>query len=183
MPPKTLMEFVELLRDTPREILSDKERAMIVASMQFKNLKVSDVMIPREKIMFVKEDDFLGPLMLDKLYHSGMTQFPVLDKTGRQIVGSISTEKLNSLEIRENEQAKNFIEHEVYYLRNDYSLEQAVSAFIRTSCYFFIVVNRLGQVIGVLPYKDLVSVLLGYIPHDDFKDDNSLGAVIRRNID
>lgn len=183
MAPKTLTEFVEMLRDTPEEVLSRKERAMIVATMEFKNLRVSDIMTPREKITFVNIRDFLGPLMLDKLYKSGYSQFPVLDETGRQVIGTISTERLNSLEIRENDTAEKYLDPTVYYLRNDYNLEQAVSAFMRTHCYFFIVVNKMGQLVGTLTYKDLMAVVLGYTPKDDFSEDSSLGAVIRRRVE
>ena len=68
MQPKTLTEFIEILRDLPEDILSQKERMMIVAAMEFKNLRVSDVMTPREKVAFVNIRDFLGPLTLDRLY-------------------------------------------------------------------------------------------------------------------
>ena len=107
MQPKTLTEFIEILRDLPEDILSQKERMMIVAAMEFKNLRVSDVMTPREKVAFVNIRDFLGPLTLDRLYRSGTSMFPVVDETGRQVIGTISVDRLNSLEIREMIRRKN----------------------------------------------------------------------------
>ena len=183
MKPKTLKEFIEILRDLPEDVLSQKERMTIVAAMEFKNLKVSDVMTPREKITFVNVRDFLGPLMLDKLYRSGSSMFPVVDETGRQIVGTLSTDKLNSLEVRENDTAEKYLDPRVFYLREDYSLEQAVAAFNRTRCYFFVVVNKIGQLVGTLNYREMIGVILGYYPKDDnFDGDASLGAVIRRKL-
>lgn len=183
MKPKTLKEFIETLRDLPEEVLSQKERMMIVAAMEFKNFQVADIMTPREKIVFVNIRDFLGPLTLDRLYRSGTSMFPVVDETGRQVVGTISVDRLNSLEIRENDTAEKYTDPRVCYLREDYSLEQAVAAFIRTHCFFFIVVNQTGQLVGTLNFKEIVGAILGYYPKDDFEKDAVLGAVIRRKLD
>ena len=182
MKPKTLKEFIEILRDLPEDVLSQKERMAIVAAMEFKNLLVSDIMTPREKVVFVNVRDFLGPLTPDKLYRSGSSMFPVVDESGRQVIGTISTDKLNSLEVRENDTAEKYLDPRVFYLREDYSLEQAVAAFIRTRCNFFIVVNKMGQLTGTLNYKEIIGMILGYYPKDNFDEDASLGAVIRRKI-
>ena len=77
--PKSLEEFIDVLRRTPRKILSDKDRARIAAIMSFDEKKVSDIMIAKNKMMFVNVKDVLGPLVLDKLYKSGFTNFPVVD--------------------------------------------------------------------------------------------------------
>lgn len=180
MKPKTLKEFIEILRDLPENVLTQRERMTIVTVMEFKNRQVSEVMTPREKVTFVNTRDFLGPLMLDKLYKSGTSMFPVVDESGRQVVGTLNTDRLNSLEVRENDTAEKYLDRRVCYLREDYSLEQAMAAFYRTHCYFFIVVNKMGQLVGTLNYKELIETILGYCPEDDFTEDSSLGAVIRR---
>ncbi|MDO4889484.1 MAG: hypothetical protein Q4A25_02220 [Candidatus Saccharibacteria bacterium] len=182
MKPKTLKEFIEILRDLPEDVLSQRERMTIVTVMEFKNRLVSDVMTPREKVTFVNIRDFLGPLTLDKLYRSGTSMFPVVDESGRQVVGTLNTDRFNSLEIRENDTAEKYLDRRVCYLREDYSLEQAMAAFYRTHCYFFIVVNKMGQLTGTLNYKELIETILGYCPEDDFNEDSSLGAVIRRKL-
>ena len=182
MQPKTLKEFIEVLRDLPEEVLSQKERMMIVAAMEFKNLRVSDIMTPREKVAFVNIRDFLGPLTLDRLYRSGTSTFPVVDETGRQVIGTISVDRLNSLEIRENDTAEKYMEPRVCYLREDYSLDQAAAAFVRTHSFFFIVVNQTGQLTGTLNFREFIGVVLGYYPEDGFERDAELAAVIRRKI-
>lgn len=179
---KTLKEFIEIMRDLPDDVLSQKERMMIIAAMEFKNLRVADVMTPREKVVFVNVRDFLGPLTLDRLYKSGTSVFPVVDESGRQVIGTLTTDRLNSLEIRENDTAEKYLEPRVCYLRDDYSLEQAMAAFLRTHFYFFVVVNKQGQLVGTLNYKEILGILMGYYPKDDFEKDSSLGDVIRRRL-
>lgn len=178
--PKTLEDFIGVLQRTPKDILGYKEREVISSAMTFKDKHVADIMLPRKMITFVYEHDFLGPLMLDKLYKSGFEHFPVLSSDGHQIVGLIHTESLNSLEIKNTDRASNFLDKKVYYLRTDYTLEQALAAFLRTNCFFFVVVDTQGHLAGLLTYDMMLAYLLGYVPKDKFTEDSSISAVIKR---
>lgn len=177
--PDSLADLMGILKRTPKDILSDGERQIIVAAMTFKERRVRDLMLPKKDMTFVYEQDFLGPLMLDKLYRSGYEHFPVIGKNGR-IVGVIHTEAMNSLEIRETDRASEYLDPHVYYLRDDYTLEQALAAFLRTNCFFFIVINQLSQVVGMVTYDMLVSYMLGGKPEDDFTQDENSVAVAHR---
>lgn len=179
---KDLGDLIGVLKRTPKEVLSGKQRALIAAAMSFSEREVAEIMMPRSEITFVYEHDFLGPLMLDKLYQSGSSHFPVLSSDGHQIVGLIHTDQLNSLEIKNTDRATKYLDRTVYYLRADYSLEQAMSAFLRTNCFFFLVVDKNGNVVGLLTYQMLIAYLLGYTPHDDFSDDTSIAAIMKREL-
>lgn len=178
--PESLEDLIGVLKRSPQSVLSGKQRALIAACMSFEDRKVSDIMMPKSEITFVYEHDFLGPLMLDKLYQSGSSHFPVMSSDGRQIIGLIHTDQLNSLEIKNTDRASNYIDKKVYYLRDDYTLEQAMAAFLRTNCFFFLVIDDTGKLVGLLTYKMLVAYLLGYVPHDDFDEDTSIAAVSKR---
>lgn len=179
--PETIEDFIGVIKRAPKDVISSKQRATIASAMSFSERKVSDIMMPRSEITFVYEHDFLGPLMLDKLYQSGSSHFPVLSSDGRQVIGVIHTDQLNSLEIKNTDRATKYLDKKVYYIRSDYSLDQAMSAFLRTNCFFFVVIDQSGQVAGLLTYKMLVGFLLGYIPHDDFFEDSSIAAVMKRS--
>lgn len=180
--PSSLEDFIGVMKRTPKEYLSGKQRAVIASSMSFPGRTVSEIMMPKSEITFVYEHDFLGPLMLDKLYQSGSSHFPVLSSDGRQVIGVIHTDQLNSLEIKNTDRATKYLDKKVYYVRGDYTLEQAMSAFLRTNCFFFIVIDTQGQLVGLLTYKMLVAYLLGYLPHDDFLEDSSISAVMKRDV-
>ena len=151
--------------------------------MSFPERKVAEIMMPKSEITFVYEHDFLGPLMLDKLYQSGSSHFPVLSSDGHQVIGLIHTDQLNSLEIKNTDRATNYLDKKVYYLRADYSLEQAMAAFLRTNCFFFLVVDRNGQIVGLLTYQMLIAYILGYVPHDNFEEDTSIAAIMKRELE
>jgi len=177
--PESIEDVVWILKKTPRSILGEKERGIIAAAMQFSTTRVKDLMLPRTEITFVHKNDFMGPLMLDKLYKSGLSHFPVLG-TGGKIEGVLHTASLNSLKIKETERCAEYLDPEVYYMREDYTLEQAFAAFLRTNCYFFMVINRNGVTTGLLTYKMLVSHLLGEVPEDHFENDTDAASVARR---
>lgn len=179
--PSSLQELISLLSRTPKTILSSNEREIIATAISFRTQSVSSLMLPYQDITFVHSDDLLGPLMLDRLYRSGFTHFPVLDQNAK-IIGTLPTAALNSLKIKDTDRAAKYLDKKVYYLRSDYSLEQAMAAFLRTNCHFFLVLNPSGQTVGLLTYQMLVSHLLGATPEDDFDDDQNRSAVLARKL-
>lgn len=179
--PQTINEFLDLMRRTPRNVINQRERHVIATIINFPNTKVSELMLPQSAITYVRDDEVLGPLTLDRLYHSGFQHFPVIDKN-HKIIGIIHTTALNSLEIREASLARQILDPKIYYIREDYTLNQALAAFLRTNCYFFLVIDRFERVVGIITYQMLVDHLLGETPADDFDRDDDRLAVAKRKI-
>lgn len=177
--PETEEDLVWVLKKLPADVLKESDREKIMAAMSFSKKKVRDIMLTREKITFVHVNDFMGPLTLDKLYQSGFSHFPVLDVKGG-IAGIIHTSSLNSLEIKDTDRAASFLDQNVFYMRDDYTLPMAVAAFLRTNSYFFMVVNHDGQTVGLLTLEMLISRLLGEEMQDDFSGDKDVMAVAKR---
>ena len=125
--------------------------------------------------------EVLGPLTLDRLYHSGYQHFPVINDS-RRIIGLIHTTALNSLEIKETSRAIDILDPKVYYLREDYTLNQALAAFLRTNCYFFLVIDRFERIVGMLTYQMIIDYLLGETPSDNFDRDADRLAVAKRKL-
>lgn len=158
--PHSLEEFIELLKRTPRNILSNDDRSRIAAIMTFKNRSIDKLMIPKKDIVFVNEKDFLGPLMLDKLYKSGFTVFPVVDSRDR-IKGIIRTEALNALEIKKTDRAEKYLDPNVHRLHPTDSLETLISEIKSTGSSFFLVENDSSELVGFITINLLLDYLLG----------------------
>lgn len=158
--PKTLEEFVDVLRRTPRTILSDSDRDKISAVMSFDSRKVSDIMVKKNNMVFVYEKDFLGPLTLDKLYKSGFVHFPVVDSK-EHVKGIIHTESLNALEIKKTDRAEKFLDKNVKYLHENDLLSFAAEEIKRTNCFYFLVLNSKDELTGFFTLEMLLSYLLG----------------------
>lgn len=158
--PKTLEEFIGVVQRTPKDVLSLKDRERLAAVMSFDERKVGDLMVRKKEMVFVKSDEVLGPLVLDKLYKSGQTSFPVVD--GREkVVGVLNTEALNALEVRKTEKASKYMEKEVRYLMEDDSLSFAVEEMERSGGKEFLVRDKDGELTGFFTVGQLLNYLLG----------------------
>ena len=128
--------------------------------MSFDERKVSDIMVPKSEMMFVKTTDVLGPLVLDKLYKSGFTSFPVVDSRGK-VKGIIRTEALNALEIKKTDRADKYLDTVFNYLHSDDSLSQAVEQINRLGSQYFLVLDAEGELAGFFTVEILLDYLLG----------------------
>lgn len=158
--PKTLEEFVALIKRTPKNILSLTDREKIAAVMSFPERRVKDLMIEKAKMVFVDEKDFLGPLMLDKLYKSGFTDFPIVDAKGK-VKGVIHTEALNALEIKKTDRAGKYLDEKVYFLNENDSLDFAIEEIKRTGSFYFFVNNSADELSGFFTVRTLLDYLTG----------------------
>ena len=177
--PETTEDLVWVLKKLPEDVLSSEDRARIMSSMTFNTRKVSEIMLPKEKITFVHVNDFMGPLTLDKLYKSGFSHFPVLGVDGK-IAGILHTNSLNSLEVKETDRAASFLDENVCYMRENYTLMEAMAAFLRTNSYFFMVINDDEKIVGLITFKTVIEKLIGKIPEEDFSEDNDISLVAKR---
>ena len=158
--PKTLEEFIGVVQRTPKAVLSGRDRERIAAVMSFDGRKVADLMVAKKDMIFVGDKDVLGPLMLDKLYKSGFTNFPVVDAKGK-VKGVIHTEALNALEIKKTDRAEKYLDKQVSYLHVGDSLEFAVEEIERTNSYYFLVLDERGDLAGFFTVQMLLDYLLG----------------------
>ncbi len=158
--PESLEDFIGLIQRTPKSILSIKERERIAAVMSFDERKVRDLMALKNKIVFVKRKEVLGPLVLDKLYKSGFTNFPVVDERDR-VVGIIHTQALNALEIKKTDLAESYMDRNVNYLHENESLKHVVEEIERTNSYYFLVKNEREELVGCFTIQMLLDYLIG----------------------
>ena len=177
--PKTEKEFIGVLKRTPENILTGEQRNIIAGIMSFDQTPVSLIMTERKDMMFLSEADFLGPLLLDKMYKTGADCFPVLDKEG-QVCGIVRTHSIDPLKITEDQPIQNFIEKDVFFVRADYSLKMLLATFIRTEANYVAVVDRDGHIVGSVTLDTLIAVLFGHHVKDSFDSDASPFSVAHR---
>ncbi|MBR3353154.1 CBS domain-containing protein [Candidatus Saccharibacteria bacterium] len=157
--PKSLEDFIGVLQRTPKSILSSRDRSRIAAIMSFDDRTVESIMVPKSKMIFVNSKEILGPLVLDKLYKSGFTNFPVVDNNDK-VKGIIHTEALNTLEIKRTDRAEKYLDKDVQYLHASDSLSHAVSEIERTNSYYFLVLDDHDSLAGFFTIQMLLDYLL-----------------------
>lgn len=178
-PPATREDLFSLIRETPITILNGQERKAMMAVLSLPDVLVSEVMTIEQKIVFVEKDEVLGPLILDKLYRSGFTYFPVVEGN-RRIIGTLQTALLNSLDDKETRSAKEVMDPRVYYIRADYTLEQALKAFLRTGSQMMMAIDRYEKLVGMLTFTQVMNYLFDEKFTDSFDRDDDRLAVAKR---
>ena len=156
--PSSLEEFIGVIRRTPKSVLSIKDRDRIAAVMNYDSRTVGDLMTKKSDMVFVDDKEFLGPLVLDKLYKSGFTNFPVTDSKGK-VKGIIHTEAFNALEIKKAERVDKYIDKNVNYLHVNDSLKHVIEEIKRTNGYYYLVLDEDENLAGFFT----VEMLLDYL--------------------
>lgn len=158
--PKTLEDFIGVISRAPKTILSSSDRTKIAAAMSFSDHSVSDLMIPKTEMVFVKRSEILGPLILDQLYKSGFTVFPVINEKDK-VLGVIRTEALNALEIKKTDRAEKYLDSNFSYLKDTDSLETAIQKIKTTNSFYFLVLNNEESLVGFFTIEILLDYFLG----------------------
>ncbi len=179
--PQSEKELVQVIRRTPREVLSVRNRNLISGAMSFGKRRAMLITMPREDITFLQDSDFLGPLNLDKLYKTGDTIFPVLNKA-KKVCGIIRTNELDLLHITKDQPVTKLMEHNVVFARDDYSLEQLLAVFLRNHTDYVFIIDKDENLLGYAELNTLIAILFNREVKDDFEDDASSISVSRREI-
>ncbi len=178
--PETEQELVAVLKRTPKDVLPDEKRNLIAGAMSFDQISVASVMTPKKDITFLHEGDFLGPLLLDKLYKTGANCFPVLG-ADKQVCGIVYTDSIDPLNIKEDQPIDSFINRNIVFVRSDYSLEMALAALLRAHSDYCIVIDKEMELQGCLTLSDITTLLFNRAVADTFDSDASPYAVARRS--
>ena len=178
--PTSQAEILAVIESASYKVFPKDERRLVEAVLTLKERPVREIMVPKDKIVYVNSNELLGPLVLDQLYRSKLLHFPVKNAKN-EVVGAIHTASLNSLEVKESFRAGEILDPNIYYIRDDYTMADALDTFLRNGCYFCLVVNNYGKVVGMVNFSDLTMEIFGDLKIDDFqRDDDSLAVAKRR---
>lgn len=164
------------------DVLSANERQLLASGLTFGDRLVSEVMTPRSVIDTVKKTELLGPLTLDELYKTGHSRLPVIDGDIDHIIGVLYIQDLLTVTSGKTPTAAQAMEQKVFYIREDHTLQHALSAFLKTHHHLFIVVNEYRETVGVISLEDVIEALLGRKIDDEFDAHSDLRAVAERNV-
>ncbi|MBL8160311.1 CBS domain-containing protein [Candidatus Saccharibacteria bacterium] len=174
----TKQELLDRLATTT--VLDEHEMSLLKHGLAFGAKTVEDVMTPRTVIEAIRETDTLGPVLLDRLHKSGHSRFPVYGEDIDHMTGMLYTHDLVPLNPK-FKTVQDATRHDIFYIRQDHSLEHALAAFLRTHHHLFIVVNQYRETVGLLSLEDVIEALLGRRIVDEFDQHHDLRAVAEKN--
>lgn len=148
------------LVNNDRSVLSDHDKRLISQALLYDKTRVGDIMTSRRVIETVAAGDTLGPIQLDKLHQTKLDKFPVIDGDLDSIVGVLYLHHLPE-KSRTAKRMHEVMQREVYYVRDDWPLDELFAAILQTNSHLFIVVSETNKVVGLVTMTDVLRHMLG----------------------
>jgi CBS domain containing-hemolysin-like protein len=174
-----LLEFLKEQVAQPDNRIEESELKIAAGALTFGDKKVAQIMTPLRKVHMVREDELIGPMLMDELHKTGFSRFPVVKNgTGNSanpdIVGTLF---LKDIILHEGGQVRDLMHKKTFFINEVQSLREALSAFLKTHTHLFIVVNNFEEIVGVLSIEDVLEQILGEKIIDEFDRYDDLRAV------
>lgn len=173
-------EFEHTFNELSR-LLTSSERKMFSGVMHFEGKLVKNYMTPRSVMEAVGAHELLGPLVLDNLYKTGHTHFPVFEGDIDHLVGILHIYSLFTLDNKKSLAVKDAMEPRVFYINEEQTLDDALTACIKHRRHLLVVVNSYRETVGVITIEDVVEQLIGRKIVDQFAEHDDLRKVAERN--
>ncbi|RAP37897.1 MULTISPECIES: HlyC/CorC family transporter [Legionella] len=169
--PQNKDELISLLRDAQIRSLIDSETlGMIEGVIQFSQMRVRDIMLPKKQITFISlHDDFNK--IVETVTSSGHSRFPVMDDDEDDIIGILHAKDL----LRFNGQTEDEFDLSdiirlATFVPESKRLDVLLSEFRNNRNHMALVVDEYGAVSGFVTIEDVIEQIIGDI-EDEFDID------------
>lgn len=170
-----LLALFERQKQVPDSRISHDELDLLISALTFGDKAVYESMVPRRQVRMVSADDTISPVMIRDLHDSGHSRFPVFDSKPDHVVGTLYLRDLVTL--RKAGQVRDVMHSDLFYVHEEYPLEQALHAFLKTKHHLFIVVNAFEEFTGIITIEDIIEQIIGCKIVDEFDAYDDLRSV------
>lgn len=173
--PEDLVALLERQRELPENRINKQQIDLLIHALTFTNKQVRDVLIPLRIVRLVNANESIGPALMDELYKSGFSRFPVFDGEQTNVIGTLFMRDL----VRKQSRAtvRDVMRDDVLYIHEEYTLQQALQAFLKTKHHLFVVVNSFEEFVGILTIEDVLEQVIGKQIIDEFDAFDDVRAV------
>lgn len=169
--PQNQDDLVSLLRDAHQRALIDAEtQAMLEGAILFSQLRARDIMLPKNQMTCINEDDNLDKV-IQIVTQSGHSRFPVTAENSDEIVGILHAKDLLRFTQGQDEDFDVLdISRQVMFVPESKRLDSLLSEFRSNKNHMAIVVDEYGAVAGFVTIEDIIEQIIGDI-EDEFDID------------
>src|ERR1019366_5806658 len=178
--PNDIIELLEWQKHQPDNRISEEQLDLVQQSLTFNSKLVRDVLVPPSQAQTVQADDTIGPILIDELNKSGQTLFPVYEGKKENIVGTLDLNDVMA-SAEKGGKVSGIMSKNVFYVNEDFTLGQALRAFLKTKHDLFVVVNKFEDFSGVITIQDILAQLVANPAKDEFESYDDVGAVAAAN--
>lgn len=170
-----LIDLLEQQRGQPDSRISESEIELLQHALAFGDMLVADVLVPQRVVKKVASIEAIGPVLMDELNRSGFSRFPVYEGTQDNIVGILYLRDL--VGVRKSGTVADVMNRKLTYVHEDFTLYQALQAFLKTKRHLFLVVNSFEELVGIITIEDVLEQMIGRPIMDEFDKYDDMRAV------
>ncbi len=169
--PQNQEELVSLLRDAQiRSLINSETLAMIEGAILFSQMRVRDIMLPKNQMVCFKQDDEFNDI-IKTVTQTGHSRFPVTDENGEEVIGILHAKDLLRYQA-DNSNSFDLLDicRQVTFVPESRRLDSLLSEFRSNKNHMAIVVDEYGEVSGFVTIEDIIEQIIGDI-EDEFDID------------
>jgi len=170
--PEDREDLLVFLRDAQKRHLLDPEALfMIEGVMQFSELRVRDIMIPRAQMVVVPQDaelETIFPLVIE----SAHSRYPVIGEDRAEVVGILLVKDLLAHSLRNKNLLVRDVMRPALFVPESKRLNVLLKEFRSTRSHMAIVVDEYGAAAGLVTIEDVLEQIVGEIEDEhDFGEE------------
>lgn len=180
--PKTRDQLMEILRDAEdRDVLSAEMLGMIESILQVSEMQVREVMIPKAQMVVINQNCAIDDV-LPVIIESGHSRFPVVDPSGKDVVGMLlAKDILKFFYHKEENKEFNLTEfmRPIVFSPQSKRLDILLREFRINRNHIAIVLDEYGHLAGLVTIEDVLEQIVGEI-EDEYDIDNDEDGQIKK---
>jgi CBS domain containing-hemolysin-like protein len=143
--------------------IDEQDLKIAFGALTFGDKLVRDVMTPRRAIKLVAASDTIGPLLMDELYKSGFSRFPVVKaptkEANPEIIGTLYLKEIMAHQA--GGKVADVMKKGVNFINESQNLREALAEFLKTQHHLLVVMNDFNEIAGVISLEDVMEQILG----------------------
>lgn len=173
-----LAELLERQKSQPDNRIDPNEIELLKHALLFGDKTVAETLVPKRVVKTVSAEESIGPVLMGELHATGHSRFPVYEGKRDNIIGILYLHDL--VEKKRTGTVSGVMRSPVRYAHEEFTLFEALQAFIKTRQHLFIVVNSFEEYVGIITIEDVLERMIGKQIVDEFDQYDDLRAVAAR---
>jgi CBS domain containing-hemolysin-like protein len=173
-----ILELLEKQQNQGDNRIPSGQLDMVKRMLSAHQYKVAEVLTPRADIKTVSDNETISLVLLDELHATNQSSFPVRRGNSDKITGTLYLDDLN---LKTEGKVSDYMQHDVRYVHEDDSLNEALQAFFKTKHQLFVVVNSFEEYVGVLTLEHVMLQLMGDVGGNGFDQHHDIAAVANKH--
>lgn len=170
-----VLELLEKQQHQPDNRIPVRDIKLARHALQFTDKQVADIVVPKRVVKRVAASDAIGPKLMDELYKSGYSRFPVYEDNPDHIIATLYLKDL--VRRASGGHVRDAMRADVYYVHEDFALPRVLHAFLKTKHHLFVVVNKFEEFVGIVTIEDVLEQIIGEPIVDEFDAYDDMRAV------